>query len=352
MTASVLYYPHIEIADPNWLKTALLLWDHVYRIVPTTYAPADDSETKSAADAGLVRPVTLEPPDLKGIASDFQTFLESLTFTPAGLESDGEVAQLHPEKVDATLYPLLEQYTKGGTKGGWIELPREIVRGYMFFLSAKVAERRQLHRCTDNKYSYAISTYFSEDANFDEYLYDRESPGFYSSLIFEDVLPINVRDIPMKKVLEVAQSSRDERLAFRRELERFTNGLRQCESKDHAETILNDYKYELLQAKDRLKRSQGFLGEHDRGSLLTMGAPVALTAFGTIVTAGVDPFGLHALSSSLLIGAMAAYKDFTKSKAAAANPYGASYLVSLEQEFSGTGSFPAFDRYLEEFVND
>ncbi|WP_200233690.1 hypothetical protein [Thiohalocapsa halophila] len=352
MSASVLYYPHIEIADPKWLKTALLLWDNVYRIVPTTYAPADDDDTKRAVDAGHVRPVTLEKPDLQGIADDFRGFLQALPDLPAGLEPGGEVSQLHPEKVDATLYPLLDQYAQGGSKGGWIELPSEIVRGYMFYLSAKVAERRQLHRCTDSKYSYAISTYFTEEANFDEYLYNRESPGFYASLILQDVLPINVEGVPMDHILRVAQSSRDERLIFRNELQRFTDGLRDCRSKDHAETVLNDYKQDLLRAKDNLKRAQGFLGEHDRGSLLTMGAPVALTAFGGLVAAGVDPFDLLTLSSSLLLGAMAAYTDFSRATAASANPYGASYLVSLEREFAGTGNFPAFDRYLEEFVND
>ena len=86
MRTSDLYYPHIEIADPKWLKTALLLWDHVYRIVPSTYAPLDDDDTKLAADACLVRPVTLEKPDLQGIAADFRGFVESLPYMPAGLE--------------------------------------------------------------------------------------------------------------------------------------------------------------------------------------------------------------------------------------------------------------------------
>lgn len=345
MRTSVLYYPHIEIADPKWLKTVLLLWDHVYRIVPTTYAPVDDDDTKRAADADLIRSVTLERSDLQGIVTDFRNYLNSLPYIPAGLELDGEVEQLHREKVDATLYPLLDEYAKGGTEGGWIELPREIVRGYIFYLSAKVAERRLLHRCTDNKYSYANSIFFAEDANFDEFLYDRESSGFYSSLIFQDVLPVDVDCVPMNHILKVAESSRDERLAFRNELQKFTDGLRDCQSKDHAETVLNDYKHELLRAKDNLKRAQGFLGEHDRGSLLTMGAPVSLTTFGSIVAAGVDPFSLITLSSSLLIGALAAYIDFNKSKAASANPYGASYLVSLEREFAGTGNFPAFDKW-------
>jgi hypothetical protein len=94
------------------------------------------------------------------------------------------------------------------------------------------------------------------------------------------------------------------------------------------------------------------LGKEEKGCLFTMRVPVALTAFGGLISGGTDPFGIHTLSSSLVIGAIAAYVDFKKVKAAAENPYGAAYLVSLEKQFAGTGTFPAFDRYLEEFIND
>jgi hypothetical protein len=319
---SVLYFPHIEIETPQWLKISLLLWDKVYRIVPKNYVPLDTADTKRAVDADLVRAVNLEPPDLQGISRAFERFLNDLPFIPAGLES-GETSLLHPGKIDVNLYPLLEQYAQGGTKGGWIELPREIVRGYMFFLSTQVAKRRQLERCTDDKYSFAVSSYFSEEANFGERLYNPESPGFYSSLIFEDLLPSNVEHIPMDQIIRVAQNSRDERTAFREQLLKFTTALHKCESSDHASTIANDYKRDLIAARDRLKASQGFLGEHDRGSLLTMGIPVALTAYGGLIAGGANPFGIHTLSSSLLIGAIAAYADFRKAVSAAKNPYGA-----------------------------
>jgi hypothetical protein len=351
MRDSVLYFPHIEIADSQWLKASLLLWERVYRIVPESYAPVDGTDTRIALDADLVRAARLESADVREIAADFRAFLDSLPVLPSGLEDD-ETDLLHPEKVDATLYPLLDQYATGRQKGGWIELPREIVRGYMFFLSAKVADRRQLHRCTDDKQAYAVASYFSEDGNFTEYVYDREAIGFYSSLMFNDVLPVNLATVPMEHIVHVAKRSRDERTEFRRELERFTTELSACESKDHAETILNDHMRDLLKARDDLKASQGFLGEHDCGSLLTMGTPVALTAYGAFISGGADPFGVHTLGSSVLIGAMAAYQDFKKAKAAAANPYGASYLISLEREFAGTGRYPSFDRYFEEFVND
>jgi hypothetical protein len=351
MRESVLYFPHIEIANPQWLKISLLLWDNVYRIVPKSYTPLDNEDTRRAVDAGLVRAVTLEQPDLQGISRTFKKFLENLPFTPAGLKSDG-TGLLHPEKIDATLYPLLEQYAQGEEKGGWIKLPREIVRGYMFFLSTQVAKRRQLERCTDDKYAFAVASYFSEQANFEEYLYDRESSGYYASLIFANLLPSKVEHIPMDKIIRVAINSRDERIVFREQLLKFTSELCRCKSRDHANTIANDYKRDLIAARDKLKASQGFLGKHDRGSLFTMGIPVSLTAFGGIISGGADPFAIHTLSSSLMIGAIAAYADFKKVVPAADNPYGVAYLVSLEKQFAGAGRYPAFDRYLEEFIND
>jgi hypothetical protein len=83
-----------------------------------------------------------------------------------------------------------------------------------------------------------------------------------------------------------------------------------------------------------------------------MGVPTSLTAYGALVSASADPFALHTIASSLLIGAVAAYFDYRRTRSSPSNPYGAAYLICLEKEFAGTHTYPAFDRYLEEFVND
>ena len=351
MQESVLYFPHIEIRNKSWLKNALLLWDHVYRIVPKSYKPIDDEEMTRAVDAGLVRAVTLEDGDVRGFAEEFQDFVDNLPFLPAGLD-EMETAHLHPEKIDAHLYPLLEQYAVDQSNDGWIELPRDIVRGYMFFLSNQVAKRRQLGRCTDDKYSYAVAAYFSEDANFDERLYNPEAAGFYSTLIFNDLLPMKISSVPMEKIIAAVNASRDERAEFRKELIKWTTELHGCASADHAATILSDYKQDLVDARDRLKAAQGFMNKDDVGCLFSVGVPTALTAYGALVSGSADPFGLYTIGSSMLIGAMAAYWDYKRARSAVSNPYGAAYLISLEERFAGTKVFPSFDRYLEEFVND
>lgn len=351
MRDSILYYPHIEIQNQKWLKNALLLWDNVYRIVPPSYKPKDSLEVQRACDSGLVRSVNLEPEDMRGITADFQNLLEGIQYKPAGLE-DEEFDYLHPEKIDSVLYPALEKYAVGESDEGFLALPREVVRGYMFFLSTEVARRRQLSRCTDDKYSFAVSPYFSESANFDDYLYNREALGFYSALIFENVLPIDIENVPMEQIVKVSQQSKDERNKFKQELKKLAEQLYRCESTEHGRAIVNDFKVDLTKAKDELKASQGFLNKNDVGSFISMGVPTSTGVYGALLGAGGDPFGLYSICASVLIGAIAAYTDYRKTVSTQKNPSGAAYLISLEKQFSGTGTYPAFDRYMDEFIND
>ena len=44
---SILYYPHIEFQNVAWVKSSLLLWNHVYRIVPEGYVPNDNDDIKA-----------------------------------------------------------------------------------------------------------------------------------------------------------------------------------------------------------------------------------------------------------------------------------------------------------------
>jgi hypothetical protein len=346
---SVLYFPQIEIPDTAWLRNALLLWDNVYRIVPPSYTPQDSDDVKRAVDAGMLRPVRLEAADTGTVTAQFTSFLRALEFYPAGLVHD-EMARLHTEKIDATLYPILERYSKA-EKDGWLELPIEIVRGYMFFLANQVAKRRNLARCTENKEAYAISAFFAEEGNFNDYVHNEEADGFYSALIFNDVLPLNVLAIPMEDVLRVAQKTKDERAEFREQLSRFTAQLHACESKEHGQTILADFKHNVLAAKERLKAAQGFMNKNDTGCLFSIGVPTALSVYTGFLGAGRDPFDGYALAASVAIGAIAAYYNYKQVSSPRENPYGASYLIALERDFAGS-SIPRLHRAMEEFLND
>jgi len=156
----------------------------------------------------------------------------------------------------------------------------------------------------------------------------------------------------MDRIVKASAHSKDERNTFKLELERFSDQLHKCESIKHGKDILNDFKRDLEKAKANLKASQGFLNKDDVGSMFTMGVPTSAGVYGALLGATGDPFNLYEIGSSMLVGAMAAYIDYRKAKSTRNNPAGAAYLIALERQFGAGGRYPAFDRYLEEFIND
>lgn len=66
-----MYYPHIEFQNEAWVKSCLLLWNHVYRIVPEGYTPNDSDEIKALVDADLVRNIKLDDKDREDTFDEF-----------------------------------------------------------------------------------------------------------------------------------------------------------------------------------------------------------------------------------------------------------------------------------------
>lgn len=58
MFSKALYYPWIDIADDNWLKTAILYWDEISTIVPESIEnPYENEATKIAQEANILKPL-------------------------------------------------------------------------------------------------------------------------------------------------------------------------------------------------------------------------------------------------------------------------------------------------------
>ncbi len=107
ITDSVLYFPSIEFASDEWVKSSLLFWDRIYRIVPKDYEPNDSKTVQEAINCGLIRNISLEKKDLSKTADQFLKFCDKLPFIPAGLEKKPE--KIHIDKIDKRLYPDLEK---------------------------------------------------------------------------------------------------------------------------------------------------------------------------------------------------------------------------------------------------
>lgn len=347
---SILYFPSIEFGSDEWVKCSLLFWDNIYRIVPGDYKPNDSKTVQEAESCDLIRNVILEQEDVTKTGNQFLQFCDSLPFIPAGLEGV-DYDRIHPDKIDKRLYPSLEKIAHKFERDGWLRLSTELARGYMFYLSKTVAERRNLARATDDRDSWIISPYFVEEGNFDEFIYNRDADGFYSSLIIEDLVPANISEVPIASIIQFVDERKELKSIFRKKLYAFTEGLAECQSEEFARTLIEDYKAEIEESKRELKESIDFLKSAGLNALFTMGIPVSLTAFRAIAVLG-DPFSLHSISSSVIIGAVAAYSDYSKvKKQQRANSY-ASYLIDMDKRLIEQKKYPNYTSIFDEFIND
>jgi len=345
---SVLYYPTIEITNEAWLKSSLLLWDHIYRIVPSTYSPKDNDIVRECVNEDIIRPIHLEEKDFYSASQNFLKFMKNIPFTPAGLESQ-EIERLHIEKIDGRLYPLLEAESVNYDSEGFLHIRRELARGYMFYLANSISERRNLSLATDNRDAWSIMPYFTEQGNFDEQVWNPKAKGFYTSILFTDILPANIEYVDIKKIIEFVSKRKDERDNLRLVLESFAQEISNCSSLDHINQIRKDFQKDIFIAKNNYHKSCSFFSEETGYSLLNVGIPVGLSLY-SVLENGVDPYQPKILLPSIIIGAIAAYLDFHKAKNKKDSPY--SFLVDIDKELFKKHKIPLYWRSFEEFVND
>ena len=346
---SILYYPSIEFTSDAWVKASLLVWDRVYRIVPKDYCPRDNYAIREAVDADLVCDIHLEDNDRNETLLDFQRFIDSQPQLPHGLNSHYEAHTLHRDKIDERLYPHLEEVAHQVFGDGRLWLASGLARGYMHYLSLAVARRRNLCRGTDDRDSWSISPYFSENGNFNQTLYQDDAPLFYCSSIIDDVVPLRVATTPMSAITKFVHDRSDEKKQFRESLHSVTESLAKCESKERWEHIKGTFIKGLERKKDQLRRSMDFCNRTDLCSLFAVGMPASIT---TLSLFGTDPYELVPLSSSLLVGAVAAYASGKLVRKANRPPAMVSYLVDLDETLAREKRIPYFQRSLEEFIND
>lgn len=350
ITNRILYFPSIEFQSPAWVKGTLLIWDYIYRIVPKDYTPNDSAAIKKAIDAGRIRDIKLEKDDLERTLCKYSSFIDSLPYMPAGLDTDGYASGIHKDKIDARLYPILDKIASNYRNEDWVHLPSELSRGYMFFLADVVAERRNLYKGTDNADAWVTSYFFSENGQISERIYDSEAEGQLIYLNHNDLIPIIIPNVPMDSILEFTEKRKDEKELFRDHINKFHQTLRTCESPSHAQDILSDYRNDLLKAKNSLRKSMDFCSPSDLSALFTVALPVAATIFGGICAFTGHP-DFTALSTSLGFGSVAALHEYKKGKKIRKNNH-ATYLLDLEEHLAKERKIHNFNYLMDQFVND
>lgn len=155
----ILYYPSIEFSDETWVKSALLIWDKIYCIVPKEYKPLDTYAIKSAVDEGVIKNIVVNEADLDKTANEYIAFCDSLRYYPSGFTSRNFHSNIHQNKMDDRIKKyfasLYDDYVDG-----FFKLPKEIINGNMFF------SRRNIQKITDNPDMYTSMFFFDGTGDF------------------------------------------------------------------------------------------------------------------------------------------------------------------------------------------
>jgi hypothetical protein len=160
MLGSALYYPNIDIDDPAWLRSALLLWDKIYTIVPKAIRePYNSEDNQICAKEGCLSPLYCEdyPEVIKRLGTRAIEILEPnspLPFTEHVAKAEPNLMEpafrsgtrskmhrdkfghslLHPGKVSEELRYIFREAEKS-TSSDWLLVNRTFGDIYMAALA-------------------------------------------------------------------------------------------------------------------------------------------------------------------------------------------------------------------------
>ncbi|MFO1501396.1 MAG: DUF6236 family protein [Verrucomicrobiota bacterium] len=354
MNNSVLYYPTIEFQSDLWVKSALCIWEKLYRIVPNTYLPNDSDEVKEAVDAGVIEDIHLSADDLSQCAELFERFWNQVPMHPAGIE-DREPVNLHEDKVDLRLRPLFQSLSEKFPKDGMLRVSKEIADTYVLFLADVISRRRCIQKLTDDPDVFALMHYFANDGNFDESIFDAEAQEASLAITFPAVLPAGLDPAPIKTVLQFARKYRADQAEFRERVSKFAAELSKVEDQKHARNLIDEFDSSLTGNNQKWFRILEREGMSFVTSFLSVGFPAALTAVGTFVSTGGSINSAPTVIGSLGIGCVATMAQVVSSRRSGWTSADSFYYSRLHRQFDtphGRVATPAYGTIFNEFIND
>jgi hypothetical protein len=222
MFNSALYYPYIAFRDVDWLKAMAMYYECIYRIVPNNTNPDDSEALRPLLEDGSVGAMIDPIPYTEQTADVFlkkrRKWSASALSASEGEQQD--IALLHTDKTDSRVRELFNSLGYEQTET-WLQIPTELASNYMLFLASEIGKRNQLNLITNEWAPWTATTYFSLNGGVDDFLMfsdEKDSvndPFALFCLIVGEIAPINISDIPARKVQEFRIKRRDEISNFR-----------------------------------------------------------------------------------------------------------------------------------------
>lgn len=359
-----LYYPHINLTNKNWVKHALLFWDKISRIVPSSVEPSDNEDiTRIKYETGFIEDYHPESYDTSNTFNDFseelrriiesdhffhdryfdrerhgrhymRDFQDRRNFYSEMVKSTG--TYIHVMKLDQRFKEFL--FDIGIAIPGenqwenWIKIDNEIGLLYMTYLAKTISKKKTLPIVTDVEQSFSATIQFESKINSD---YKSQFEYRLGNLLIETVVPKKINDVPLDKLIDIRENYKDERTAFFNEVSNLTNSLPEIDNASALNDALNQHSKLILKETKHLEQLYNTHKIETVNKFLSISIPTTVASLSDYVPDIAKPLvAAGGIFFGLVSSANAVKKEKLELKA---NPK--SYLLNLKSELSGGDIF-------------
>lgn len=343
-----LYFPTIEFNNPRWLRSAALIWDRIYRIVPEGYNPNESRIIKELTLDGTIGEY-IRPEKYSDKFCDM--FIEKCAsgfFGAASVEHytkmNSQYIKLHKSKADVKLRNMI--LAKDMRNSQWLNVPEHIASLYMLYLANYIADECNISLITDKVEAWCGANYFSHDGN----LWDApvNSNEEIVALMIQDFIPSNIMDASSNELLKFREKRSDERHRFVSLINELAKSISQCKDETIVYDLINDSKKEINESIREYKKSMIDLKVKTWTGVKSLMIPVAMpvaTAFFQM------PDSLKGILQAvgIAVGVVAGFYDERTQKERLKKNFQYSYLLEIKDYFERIG--PCYAREYDSYLN-
>ncbi|MCM1534024.1 MAG: hypothetical protein NC099_05165 [Corallococcus sp.] len=242
MIQDILYFSSIEFDknDYYWLTQASLLWDKIYRIIPSHYEPNDDSFIKELCSTGEIGVGY-------GMVNYYQYFSIRCHATERFVReheknlqqykkefehsSNKEFSRLSLDKANWELWSVLNSndllFYNVSLSKNFRYIPKKIADIYLSYLANEIAASEHFSLATPNSETWIFS---AQNGCLDRYFEAEAKKQFAFPLYIKDIFPQNLQ-LSAKQILTFREKRKDERRNF---IEKYNSF---CERLSNAQNI-------------------------------------------------------------------------------------------------------------------
>jgi len=326
-----LYYPYISFSNLTWLKTAALFYEGLNRIVPPGYSNFNDIEIiKRINDQGeFVRNVN-PTNDALNAGLRFSEFMDleladetarNNYYARLKVQLPDATYDIHDLKISSALKVKAVQSGLASQKKNSDYYTFQPVPGaiYMSYLANEMAKHDYLPVVTDDPIFEPLIRSAQIGTKEDIVQGQIDTGLLLATLAIESVVPENIGDIPIKKILEFRKNHSDEQHLFYNKINELVKDLRTVDNPTALTDMLNARKKDIELGVKDLRRAMISMKLTAVGTILGLSIPAFASGLGPIIaTAGIVSVGGTKLAGQGI--------DYYKGRGS--NPY--AYVLSLK----------------------